>query len=132
MEIGHGPWHSVNSGIFHDNPGCQTGNSIAPENVRHGTGDGRLCDECARLNAAAASPVTGPAAAPAADPTGPPPSGGRGGGPPRPPPGAPARPPHPRPTPPAPLIGVGGKGAPLRPRPRRPRGAGRAVRPTAH
>ncbi len=84
MESGRGPWHSVNSGIYHDNPGCQTGNSIAPGNVRPGTGDGRLCDECARLNAAAAPPVTGPAAAPAADPSGARDRGGREEGPPPP------------------------------------------------
>jgi MIP family channel proteins len=69
MELGNGPWHSVNSVIYHDNPDCQTGNSIAPENIRHGTGDGRLCDECARLNDAA-GPVIGPTAGAAADPTG--------------------------------------------------------------
>jgi hypothetical protein len=34
IELGNGPWHSVNSGIYHDNPNCQSGNSIAPENVR--------------------------------------------------------------------------------------------------
>ncbi len=68
MEIGHGPWHSVNSGIYHDNPNCQTGNSIAPENIRRGTGDGRLCEECARLNDAA-GPVIGPVAGQATDPT---------------------------------------------------------------
>src|SRR4028119_1459558 len=106
MDSGQGPWHSVNSGIYHDNPDCQTGNSIAPENVRHGTGDGRLCDECARLNAAAASPRpprapappprprpprapdararpaarAGPPGPPAAAPTGAPHGGGREGG----------------------------------------------------
>jgi MIP family channel proteins len=76
MDLGQGPWHSVNSGIYHDNPDCQTGNRIAPENVRHGTGDGRLCDECARLNHAA-GPVIGPTAGAAADPTGAPHGGGR-------------------------------------------------------
>ena len=76
MEIGHGPWHSVNSGIFHDNLKCQAGNSIAPENIRHGTGDGRLCDECARLNDRA-GPVIGPVAGAAADPTVDPGVGGR-------------------------------------------------------
>src|SRR4028119_2035617 len=79
MESGNGPWHSVNSVIYHDNPDCQTGNSIAPENIRHGTGDGRLCDECARLNLAA-GPVIGPTAGAAADPTGAPYRGGREGG----------------------------------------------------
>jgi MIP family channel proteins len=48
-----GPWHSVNSDIYHDNPNCQTGNSIEPENIRRGTGGNRLCEECARLNRAA-------------------------------------------------------------------------------
>ena len=76
MEIGNGPWHSVNSGIYHDNPNCQTGNSIAPENIRRGTGDGRLCEECARLNDAA-GPVIGPVAGAAADPTGDPEGVGR-------------------------------------------------------
>jgi MIP family channel proteins len=77
MELGNSPWHSVNSRIYHDNPDCQTGNSIAPENIRHGTGDGRLCDECARLNDAA-GPVIGPVAG-AADPTGASYGGGREG-----------------------------------------------------
>jgi Major intrinsic protein len=59
VAVDQGPWHSVNSDIYHDNPDCQTGNSIAPENIRQGTGGNRLCEECARLNNAAA-PVTGP------------------------------------------------------------------------
>jgi hypothetical protein len=54
-----GPWHSVNSDIYHDNPNCQTGNSIDPENIRRGAGGNRLCEECARLNRAA-GPVAGP------------------------------------------------------------------------
>ena len=29
---GGGPWHSANSEVYHNNPNCQTGNSIAPEN----------------------------------------------------------------------------------------------------
>ena len=53
MMFGEGPWHSVNSDIYHDNPNCQTGSSISPENIRQGTGSGRLCEECARLNQAA-------------------------------------------------------------------------------
>jgi MIP family channel proteins len=53
-----GPWHSVNSDIYHDNPNCQTGNSIDPQNIRRGTGGNRLCEECARLNRAA-DPVAG-------------------------------------------------------------------------
>jgi hypothetical protein len=47
-----GPWHSVNSEVYHNNPSCQTGNSIAPENVRQGTGDNSLCGECEKLNSA--------------------------------------------------------------------------------
>ena len=71
MALGQGPWHSVNSGIYHDNPNCQTGNSIASENVRHGTGDGRLCEECERLNKAAGlagRPMAGATGDPTADP----------------------------------------------------------------
>ena len=68
MALGQGPWHSVNSDIYHDNPNCQTGNSIASENIRHGTGDGRLCEECERLNKAA-GPAGGPMAGAIGDPT---------------------------------------------------------------
>jgi MIP family channel proteins len=68
MALGQGPWHSVNSDIYHDNPNCQTGNSIASENIRHGTGDGRLCEECERLNRAA-GPAGGPMARAIGDPT---------------------------------------------------------------
>jgi hypothetical protein len=70
VEVGQGPWHSVNSDIYHDNRSCQTGGSIDPENVRPGTGGKRLCEECARLDRAAGS-----VAAPMGDPTGEP---GRG------------------------------------------------------
>ena len=49
-DVGEGPWHSVNSDVFHNNPYCNTGISIEPENVLRGTGDKRLCEECARLN----------------------------------------------------------------------------------
>ncbi len=49
---GKGPWHSVNSDVYHNNPNCQTGNSIAPENVLQGTGNKSLCGECERLNSA--------------------------------------------------------------------------------
>jgi hypothetical protein len=47
---GEGPWHSVNSEVYHNNPNCQTGNSMDPANVRQGTGDKPLCEECERLN----------------------------------------------------------------------------------
>ena len=49
---GGGPWHSVNSEVYHNNPNCQTGNSLAPENVRQGIGDKSLCGECEKLNSA--------------------------------------------------------------------------------
>ncbi len=49
---GEGPWHSANSDIYHNNRACQTGNSIAPENVQQGTGGKTLCEECERLNSA--------------------------------------------------------------------------------
>jgi hypothetical protein len=49
---GGGPWHSANSDVYHNNPSCQTGNSIAPENVQQGTGGKTLCEECERLNSA--------------------------------------------------------------------------------
>jgi MIP family channel proteins len=55
VAVGQGPWHSVNSDIYHDNPDCQTGGSIDPENIRPGTGGKRLCEECARLDHAAGS-----------------------------------------------------------------------------
>jgi hypothetical protein len=47
---GEGPWHSANSEVYHNNRNCQTGNSIAPENVQQGTGGKPLCEECERLN----------------------------------------------------------------------------------
>ena len=49
---GGGPWHAADSEVGHNNPSCQTGNSIAPKNVRRGTGDKALCGECERLNGA--------------------------------------------------------------------------------
>ena len=55
MAVGQGPWHSVNSDIYHDNRSCQTGGSIDPENIRPGTGGKRLCEECARLDNASGS-----------------------------------------------------------------------------
>jgi MIP family channel proteins len=55
VEVGQGPWHSVNSDIYHNNPDCQTGGSIDPENIRPGTGGKRLCEECARLDNASGS-----------------------------------------------------------------------------
>jgi MIP family channel proteins len=62
VAVGQGPWHSANSDIYHDNPHCQTGGMIDPENIRPGTGGRRLCEECERLDRAAGS-----AAAPMGD-----------------------------------------------------------------
>ena len=47
---GEGPWHSANSEVYHNNRNCQTGNSIASENIVQGTGGKPLCGECERLN----------------------------------------------------------------------------------
>jgi hypothetical protein len=47
---GEGRWHSSNSDVYHNNRNCQTGNSIAPENLQQGTGGKPLCGECERLN----------------------------------------------------------------------------------
>jgi hypothetical protein len=47
---GEGPWYSSNSDVYHNNRNCQTGNSIAPENLQQGTGGKPLCGECERLN----------------------------------------------------------------------------------
>ena len=49
---GEGPWHSAEANVYHNNPNCNTGNSIEPENVRQGTGNKQLCKECQRLNSA--------------------------------------------------------------------------------
>jgi hypothetical protein len=49
---GRGPWRAADSDVYHNNPNCQTGTSIAPENVRQGSGDKPLCEECERLNGA--------------------------------------------------------------------------------
>jgi MIP family channel proteins len=73
VAVDQGPWHSVNSDIYHDNPDCQTGGSIDPENIRQGTGGKRLCEECARLDNAAGS-----VAPPMGDLTGEPGRGPRG------------------------------------------------------
>jgi hypothetical protein len=47
---GEGPWHSTGSDVYHNNPNCQTGSSIEPENIWQGTGNKQLCGECQRLN----------------------------------------------------------------------------------
>jgi hypothetical protein len=43
-------WHSIKSGVHHNNTNCNTGNNIERENVRLGTGGKPLCHECAYLN----------------------------------------------------------------------------------
>ena len=48
------PWHSVKPGtpqVYHDNSNCTKGNNIEKENVRQGTDNRRLCDECKDLAA---------------------------------------------------------------------------------
>ena len=47
---GEGPWYSANSDVYHNNPNCQNGNSMNPENVRQGAGGKPLCEECQRPN----------------------------------------------------------------------------------
>jgi len=42
-------WHSVLQDVHHNNAECNTGNNIEVENRRPGTGNKRLCSECARL-----------------------------------------------------------------------------------
>lgn len=49
---GKSPWHSVNAEVYHNNPNCNTGGNIEPENVQRGTGNKQLCSECQRLNTA--------------------------------------------------------------------------------
>ena len=43
-------WHSTKSDVYHNNTECNTGNNIEKENRESGTGNKKLCDECARLN----------------------------------------------------------------------------------
>lgn len=43
-------WHSIKSQVYHNNTACNTGNNIERENRRSGTGDKKLCSECANLN----------------------------------------------------------------------------------
>jgi hypothetical protein len=47
---GEGPWHSVNSEVYHNNPNCPRGRRMYPDNVKPGTGNKPLCQECERLN----------------------------------------------------------------------------------
>ena len=43
------PWHSIYSGVYHNNSNCNTGNNIERENLRSGTGGKPLCKECRDL-----------------------------------------------------------------------------------
>lgn len=43
-------WHSIKSGVHHNNTECNTGNNIERENLRQGTGGKPLCHECSELN----------------------------------------------------------------------------------
>jgi hypothetical protein len=43
------PWHSIKSGVHHNDTDCHTGNNIEWENKRPGTGGKPLCDDCAKL-----------------------------------------------------------------------------------
>lgn len=44
------PWHSIKTDVYHNNTNCNTGNNIEKENIRQGTGNKRLCKECAGLS----------------------------------------------------------------------------------
>ena len=44
------PWHSTKSDVYHNNTECNTGNNIEKENLAQGTGNKKLCEECAKLN----------------------------------------------------------------------------------
>lgn len=46
------PWYSIKENVHHDNTNCNTGNNIEKENLRQGTGNKKLCDECAGLDKA--------------------------------------------------------------------------------
>ncbi len=43
-------WHSIKSGVYHNNFNCNTGNNIEKEHLKKGTGNKLLCLQCARLN----------------------------------------------------------------------------------
>jgi hypothetical protein len=43
------PFHSITSGVHHNNTSCTEGNNIEPQNKRAGTGGKPLCSHCARL-----------------------------------------------------------------------------------
>lgn len=44
------PWYSaLETDVYHNNTECTKGNNIEKENIRYGTGERRLCDECENL-----------------------------------------------------------------------------------
>lgn len=47
-------WHKLMEPVHHDNPWCQVGQLAVGIYQRAGTGGKPLCQECARLSAAAA------------------------------------------------------------------------------
>jgi hypothetical protein len=44
------PWHSLKQNVHHDNTECQEGKSIAPTDLREGTGGRPACERCVQLN----------------------------------------------------------------------------------
>lgn len=44
------PWHSIKTGVHHNNTNCTEGNNIERKNLRSGTGGNPLCRRCADLN----------------------------------------------------------------------------------
>ena len=46
------PWHSLKQNVHHDNTECQEGKSIAPTDLREGTGGRPACERCVQLNEA--------------------------------------------------------------------------------
>jgi len=45
------PWYSAtNLHVHHNNTSCTTGNNIERRNMREGTGNLPLCQECGRLS----------------------------------------------------------------------------------
>ena len=44
------PWHSaLDSDVYHVCSNCTLGNNIEDENLRHGEGNRKLCDQCSDL-----------------------------------------------------------------------------------
>ena len=43
-------FHSIKSGVHHNNTKCTEGNNIERENLKSGTGGKPLCTHCQRLN----------------------------------------------------------------------------------